>query len=86
MIEPIQGEAGIKTPKEGFLKELRRLCDQKNVLLIVDEIDKAPRDFPNDLLHEFDQLQFSVPELLDFKGESPATLARYEFPGGTEWR
>lgn len=33
--------------------------------LLLDEIDKAPRDLPNDLLHEFDQLEFEVRELLD---------------------
>lgn len=32
-------------------------------VLLIDEIDKAPRDFPNDLLHELDQMQFKVPEL-----------------------
>ena len=32
------------------------------IVLLLDEIDKAPRDFPNDLLHEFDQLEFEVPE------------------------
>jgi acetylornithine/LysW-gamma-L-lysine aminotransferase len=38
IVEPIQGESGIKVPPEGFLKELRELCDQKDVLLILDEI------------------------------------------------
>lgn len=32
-------------------------------VLLIDEIDKAPRDFPNDLLRELDQNEFSVPEL-----------------------
>jgi MoxR-like ATPase len=32
-------------------------------VLLIDEIDKAPRDFPNDLLHELDQFRFVVPEL-----------------------
>lgn len=32
-------------------------------VLLIDEIDKAPRDFPNDLLHELDQMQFKVREL-----------------------
>lgn len=36
--------------------------DARRVVLI-DEIDKAPRDFPNDLLHELDRMSFSVPEL-----------------------
>ncbi len=32
-------------------------------VVVIDEIDKAPRDFPNDLLDEIDNLQFRVPEL-----------------------
>jgi MoxR-like ATPase len=32
------------------------------VALLLDEIDKAPRDFPNDLLQEFDTLEFEVPD------------------------
>ncbi len=35
--------------------------DKPRVLLI-DEIDKAPRDFPNDLLHELDKMEFTVAE------------------------
>lgn len=38
LIEPIQGEAGIVIPPEGFLKEARELCKEKNVLFIADEI------------------------------------------------
>ena len=38
LIEPIQGEAGVIVPPPGFLKELRRICDAENVLLIGDEI------------------------------------------------
>ena len=34
-------------------------------VLLIDEIDKAPRDFPNDLLHELDQMKFKVQELKD---------------------
>lgn len=32
-------------------------------VVLIDEIDKAPRDFPNDLLFELDQYSFSIPEL-----------------------
>jgi len=35
---------------------------QRSVVLI-DEVDKAPRDFPNDILNELDQLYFRIPEL-----------------------
>jgi MoxR-like ATPase len=31
-------------------------------VLLIDEIDKAPRDFPNDLLHELDQMEFMIIE------------------------
>jgi ornithine--oxo-acid transaminase len=38
LVEPIQGEAGVILPPEGFLRELRRLADRHNLLLIADEI------------------------------------------------
>ncbi len=38
MVEPIQGEAGVVLPDEGYLKKVRALCTQYNVLLIADEI------------------------------------------------
>lgn len=41
LIEPIQGEAGIVVPPEGYLKQLRALCDRHNVLLILDEVQSG---------------------------------------------
>ena len=41
LVEPIQGEAGIRVPKDGWLKELRKLCTEKNILLILDEIQSG---------------------------------------------
>ncbi|WP_281183315.1 ornithine--oxo-acid transaminase [Bacillus marinisedimentorum] len=38
LVEPIQGEAGIILPPEGFLKEASELCKENNVLFIADEI------------------------------------------------
>ncbi|HEV7380424.1 MAG TPA: ornithine--oxo-acid transaminase [Dyadobacter sp.] len=38
MVEPIQGEAGVVVPKEGYLKGVRALCTQYNVLFIADEV------------------------------------------------
>ena len=38
LTEPIQAEAGVYIPEEGFLKAARDLCDQYNVLFIADEI------------------------------------------------
>ena len=38
IIEPIQGESGIHVPPDGFLEQARKLCDEKGILLIFDEI------------------------------------------------
>lgn len=38
MIEPIQGEGGIRIPPQGFLQGLRQLCDEHGLLLIFDEV------------------------------------------------
>lgn len=38
MVEPIQGEAGVVVPDDGYLQGVRRLCTQYNVLFIADEI------------------------------------------------
>ncbi|MGZ4163845.1 MAG: ornithine--oxo-acid transaminase [Tumebacillaceae bacterium] len=38
LIEPIQGEAGILIPRDGFLKEAAGLCKEQNVLFVADEI------------------------------------------------
>jgi acetylornithine/N-succinyldiaminopimelate aminotransferase len=38
LIEPIQGEVGIRVPPPGFLKRLREFCDAQGILLILDEV------------------------------------------------
>lgn len=38
LVEPIQGEAGVKIPPDGYLKEVRKITEANNVLLITDEI------------------------------------------------
>ena len=38
LVEPIQGEAGVYVPSEGYLKKCRELCSQYNVLFIADEV------------------------------------------------
>ena len=38
LLEPIQGEGGINMPDENYLQQVRQLCDETGVLLILDEI------------------------------------------------
>lgn len=38
LVEPIQGEAGVVVPSDGFLKGLREICTKQNILLACDEI------------------------------------------------
>lgn len=41
LVEPIQGEGGIRIPPAGFLQGLRKLCDERGLLLIFDEVQSG---------------------------------------------
>jgi ornithine--oxo-acid transaminase len=41
LLEPIQGEGGVITPPDGFLAGVRRLCSERNVLMLADEIQSG---------------------------------------------
>ena len=38
LLEPLQGEGGINPAEEGFLRDIRRLCDERGLLLVMDEV------------------------------------------------
>jgi ornithine--oxo-acid transaminase len=38
MVEPIQGEAGVVLPADGYLKGIREICSKNKVLWIADEV------------------------------------------------
>jgi predicted acetylornithine/succinylornithine family transaminase len=38
MLEPVQGEGGVKIPDPDYLKEVRKICDENSLLLILDEV------------------------------------------------
>lgn len=38
MVEPIQGEAGVVVPTDGYLTEVKKLCEKYNILMIADEV------------------------------------------------
>jgi ornithine--oxo-acid transaminase len=41
LLEPIQGEGGVVIPPAGFLREVRALCTERNILMIADEIQSG---------------------------------------------
>jgi MoxR-like ATPase len=49
---------------------------RRRSVVLIDEVDKAPRDFPNDILNELEDLHFSVPEL----SNEPVSAALEESP------
>ncbi|RMZ80613.1 hypothetical protein DV738_g2566, partial [Chaetothyriales sp. CBS 135597] len=53
IVEPIQGEAGIIVPDDNYLTEIRKLCDEHNVLLICDEIQTGIARTGKLLCHEW---------------------------------
>jgi len=38
ILEPIQGEGGVRIPPEGYLKEVKEICDEKDIIMIADEV------------------------------------------------
>lgn len=51
------------TPETQAMRAMLRAGEQKQCVVVVDEVDKAPRDLPNDILDELDGMRFRVPEL-----------------------
>ena len=41
LMEPIRGEGGIRVPPNSYLQEVRQVCDEKNILLIFDEVQTS---------------------------------------------
>ena len=61
----VQAEMGKPLNKGDYVEERplwTALKSDKPRVLLIDEIDKAPRDFPNDLLNELDQMSFTIKE------------------------
>ncbi len=55
---------------EAFRKSRSMKAGQPGPVVLIDEIDKADIDFPNDLLLEIDQMKFTVPEAVAAKGST----------------
>jgi len=60
MVEPIQGEAGVIVPPEGYLRELRRITRERNLLLIVDEVQTGMGRTGTAFAHQADGIQADI--------------------------
>ncbi|UPT64927.1 MAG: AAA family ATPase [Hyphomonadaceae bacterium JAD_PAG50586_4] len=58
-----EGRDSELTPETARMRSLLRSQSQRQCVVVIDEIDKAPRDLPNDILDELDGMRFRVPEL-----------------------
>lgn len=61
LVEPIQGEAGIRVPPPGYLAQLRNICDECGWLLIVDEIQSGLCRTGRWYAHQHDEV---IPDIL----------------------
>jgi len=57
MIEPIQGEAGIIIPPDGYLKQIREICDEHNIAFICDEIQSGLGRSGKLFAYEYDNIR-----------------------------
>jgi len=60
MVEPIQGEGGINIPEAGYLKRLRKICDDNHWLLICDEIQSGMGRTDKWFAHQHDDIKPDV--------------------------
>lgn len=60
LLEPIQGEAGVVVPPEGYLKEVRAACDDAGVLLMFDEIQTGLGRTGSWFAHQHDDVRPDV--------------------------
>ncbi|MBZ0274122.1 ornithine--oxo-acid transaminase [bacterium] len=57
LVEPIQGEAGVRIPPDGFLRELRAICDKTRTLLVFDEIQTGLGRCGRMFCHEYEDVR-----------------------------
>lgn len=60
LVEPIQGEAGVIIPPQGYLKEVRSICNRHNIIMILDEIQTGLGRTGKLLAEEHDGIEADV--------------------------
>lgn len=56
LLEPIQGEGGVRVPDGGYLRNVRKLCDEKGILMILDEVQVGMGRTGRLFAHEYDEV------------------------------
>lgn len=62
-MDPAQVSSAIPPEVRGRIKPEGSSNDSSQNIVIIDEVDKAPRDFPNDILNELEEMKFRIPEI-----------------------
>ena len=57
LVEPLQGEAGARVPPPGFLRALRKLCDEHNLVLFLDEVQTGIGRTGRLFAHEWENIR-----------------------------
>jgi MoxR-like ATPase len=72
------GLAILRGADEGTRARFQRIepsaKEPRRSIVLIDEIDKAPRDFPNDLLNELEEMYFRIPEIENIRVGADASL------------
>jgi MoxR-like ATPase len=72
------GEAIVRTRSreeiENIVPKDFKFSSRRRTVVLLDEIEKAPRDFPNDILNEIEKMYFRIPELGNFTVEADPDL------------
>jgi ornithine--oxo-acid transaminase len=75
MVEPIQGEAGVVVPADGYLKGVRDLCTKYNVLFIADEVQTGIGRTGKRLACDWEGVK---PDILVWERHYPVVQCRYQ--------
>jgi len=81
MLEPVQGEGGVNLPPAGYLREVRQLCDERDLLLIFDEVQVGCGRTGHLFAYQHDAVEPDIMSLAKALGGGPpigAMLAREE--------
>lgn len=75
IVEPIQGEGGVIIPPAGYLKEAKRICEEHNVLFVLDEIQTGLGRCGKRFAYEYEDAKPNILLLGKFLGGGPGQIS-----------